>query len=102
MSDEHQPDPPRRTMQLLEWREVRRNTLVGFATVALPIGLVIRDITVHNKGGARWASMPAKPVLDGDGKHHVVDGRRQYTPVVEWRDRALAEEFSRRLVALIE
>jgi hypothetical protein len=82
-------------MRLLEWRPFIKNTLRGFATVELPIGLVIRDISIHDKGGKRWAGLPAKPVLDAEGRHvsnHA--GHRQYCALLGWRDRDLADRFS--------
>jgi hypothetical protein len=55
-------------LKLLEWHPVRRNTLHGFAIVELPSGIVIRELSVHEKAGKRWVSMPAKPVLGQDGR----------------------------------
>jgi hypothetical protein len=55
------------------WRPLRRNTLHGFVDVVLPNGLEI-DIAVHVRGGRAWASLPARPVLDG-GRHVIRDGK---------------------------
>jgi hypothetical protein len=40
-------------------------------------------------------------VLDRDGKQVKVDGKRQYTAIMEWRDRGLADRFSEALVGLV-
>jgi hypothetical protein len=76
--------------------------LCGFAVVALPNGLVVREIAVHSKNGKRWVSMPGKPVLGPDGRQVEKDGKKQWSPLVGWRDRALADEFGRRVIALVE
>jgi hypothetical protein len=44
-------------MQLLSFREFRKNSLRGFATIALPNGLTVHDISVlisHGKHGLRY------------------------------------------------
>jgi hypothetical protein len=89
-------------LRLVEWKAVRKNTLCGFAVVELPNGLIVRELSVHVKGEKRWASMPAKPVLGPDGKHLEKDGKKVWSPLVGWRDRALADEFGRRVIALVE
>ena len=56
-------------------------------------------LTSHGKA---WATVPSKPVLDRDGKQVEVSGKRQYAPILEWRDRDLADRFSVAVVALVE
>jgi hypothetical protein len=84
---------PRR-MQLKAWRPLQKNTLRGFATVELPIGLVITDISVHTKNGKSWASFPAKIQIDKDGQPRTADGKIQYAKILEWRNRDLSDRFS--------
>jgi hypothetical protein len=90
-------------MRLREpFRALRRNTLRGFAVVELPSGLVIRDIGIHWKGGKWWASLPARPVLDAQGRHisnHA--GHKQYATLLGWRDRDLPDRFSAAVVELV-
>ena len=89
-------------LKLLEWRAFRKNTLHGFAVVELPSGLIVRDISVHQKNGKFWASLPARPMLDGDGRHVVNhSGKAQYAALLGWRDRDLADRFSVAVVALV-
>jgi hypothetical protein len=45
---------------ILEWRPLRRNSLLGFAKVELPSGLVISDVTILTGERGRWASQPMK------------------------------------------
>jgi hypothetical protein len=89
-------------MRLLEWRPMRKNTLHGSAVVELPNGLVIRDVTIHEKSGKWWASLPDRPMLGADGRqvmNHA--GHKQYSAVLGWRDRPLADRFSERVVELV-
>jgi hypothetical protein len=94
------PAPSR--LRLVEWKPYSRNTLCGFATVELPLGLTIADIAVHQKGARRWASLPAKPLLNNENCHAVDEnGKKKYVAILSWRDRVLADEFSRRVVGLV-
>jgi hypothetical protein len=89
-------------MKLVGWKPIRKGDLVGFATVMLPIGLKVVDCPVLVSRGKAWATLPSKPLLDKDGRVKTdADGRPAYSPVIEWRDRALADRFSATLVALV-
>lgn len=94
-------EQPRSGMQLKAWRPFVKNTLRGFATVELPNGLVIRDVTVHVKNGKAWAGLPAKAQMDQEGNPRRIDGKLQYTAVIEWRNRELSDRFSEKLVAIV-
>jgi len=74
----------------------------GFATVELPIGLKLIDCAVFVGTNGAWASPPAKPQLDRDGRQRIdADGKPSYNPVAEWRSRDLADQFSAAVVALV-
>jgi hypothetical protein len=89
-------------MRLISWRPFRKNALQGFVAIELlPIGLKISDIPVLISSGKAWATLPSKPVLGADGKQVEVGGRRQYTPVCEWRSRDLSDGFSRAVIAAV-
>lgn len=46
----------------------KNNTLRGFLTIRLSdVGLVVKDICLHEKNGKRWLSLPAKPYTKTDG-----------------------------------
>jgi hypothetical protein len=89
-------------MRLLDFKPLTKGALRGFARVELPSGLRISDIPVLVSNGKTWASLPSKPVLDADRKHKVdINNKRQYVPVLEWRDRDLATRFSDGVCALV-
>lgn len=95
--------PDRPPLRLLTFKAVRKGTLRGFASVKLPIGLVINDIPVNQAGnGKAWAMLPGKPMVDRDGNLVRDDrGHLRYSPVVEWGTSELRETFSQRVVGLV-
>jgi hypothetical protein len=97
-------DPPGNRLQLIEWRPTRQNTLIGFVTVRIePLGLVIRDVTVHRNGDSAWIGLPGKLQVDKDGRVLTDDqGKRKYTPVVEIPDREVRERLAAAVIALVK
>jgi hypothetical protein len=95
--------PAQAELKLIEWRPVVKTSLRGFATVELTaVGLVIRDVVVLAGRNGPWASLPAKPQIDRDGRPKLgSNGRPAYSSILEWRDRELSDHFSAALVAAI-
>lgn len=56
---------------------------------------------MHVRDGRAWASLPARPMLDHDGRHVIRDGEPQYAPILRWRTRDLADQFSTAVVELV-
>lgn len=97
-------DPPaeRSCMRLVSWKPLAKNSLRGFATVELPIGLQIADIPVLVGKNGPWASLPSKPVLDHDGtQKRDANGKAAYVPILSWHTRDLSNRFSDSVVALV-
>ncbi len=73
-----------------------KNTLKAFVTLKItPPGLVVNDICLHEKGGRRWLSFPAKPYQDKEGK-------QQWWPIVEIEDKAVLRRFQAAGLAAID
>jgi hypothetical protein len=72
--------------EVSEWRAFEKNTLRGFLSITTPSGLVINGVSLHEKGGKRWLSMPAKPWKKADGV-------TTWTPVVEFSTRSAHDRF---------
>jgi hypothetical protein len=88
-------------MRLVGWKSLVKGSLRGYATVELPIGLKIHDVPVLIGPNGPWASLPSKPQIDKDGRHKTdANSRAAYSPVLEWRDRTLADP-SAAVVALV-
>jgi hypothetical protein len=89
-------------VSLTEWRPLRRNTLLGFASVRVG-ALMIHDVTLHAASGKRWTGLPAKPRLAPDGTAMRDDkGKILYTPVIAWTNRDTADRFSNAVIAAVD
>jgi hypothetical protein len=92
----------RPSLRLLGFRAVRKNSLRGFASIRLPNGLVVNDVTIGEASGKRWARLPSKPMVDRDGQlMRDAGGKIRYAPVIEWGTPELRDEFSRRVADLV-
>jgi hypothetical protein len=89
------------SMRLISWKPLIKNSLRGFCSIELPIGLKVHDVPVLVSNGKTWASLPSKPVLDREGQHAEVSGKKQYASILEWRDRELANRFSDAVLNLV-
>jgi hypothetical protein len=88
---------------LLSWRQVKKNTLRGFAEVRVGKSLKVSDVAVHAGNGKRWASLPSRPQLDANGVAMRDDQHKiKYAPVVQWLSRESSEAFSESVIAAIE
>jgi hypothetical protein len=89
-----------------DWREVVKNSLQGFCVLTLsPSGLILRDCSVHERpDGKRWVGLPAKPVLDLEGRHRKdpATGKALWLPIVEIKGKAERERFQRAALAAVD
>jgi hypothetical protein len=95
------PSSDRPRMRLLTFKPFVKNSLRGFIDIELGIGLQITEASLHVSHGKVWVSLPSKPMLDADGRHLVRNGKKQYWPMLAWRDKRLADTFSKAVVALV-
>jgi hypothetical protein len=73
-----------------------KNTLRGFVALKItPPGLVVNAICLHEKGGRRWLSFPAKPYQDKENK-------QQWFPIVEIEDKEILRRFQAAGLAAID
>lgn len=90
-------------VSLLSWKSMPRNSLRGFATIRLGKSLSIKDVAIHSSHGRRWAQLPSKPMIDRDGAPQRDDkGKIKYVPLLEWLDRAVADDFSNSVIQAVE
>jgi hypothetical protein len=93
-------------MILRGWRPVEKTggTLRGFASVELPIGLILLDCPVHVSRGRPWAALPGRPVIDDAGRHADDPKRpskKAWVAMAKWTDRDIAERWSQRVIELV-
>jgi len=84
------------TIRCRGFRALAKGSLVGFATVYISeLRLLVHDVSLHRKGDARWALLPAKPMVR-DGRHvaDAATGKPQYVPILEFDDRETRDAFS--------
>jgi hypothetical protein len=86
---------------LTAFKPLRKGSLLGFASVRLPSGLLISDCPVNTSHGKFWASLPSRPVIDKEGRHVERDGKKQYAAILSWSDRETADAWSARVVELV-
>lgn len=90
------------TIAVTEFKPLRKNTLVGFATVRIAeMRLTIREIAIHEKNESRWAQLPARPWLKNNALVFDARGKVQYSPLLEWDNRDVADAFSARVIAAL-
>jgi hypothetical protein len=67
----------------------------------LPSGLRIADCPVLVLNGKAWSTLPSKPVLDREGRQVEVGGKKQFSRILEWKSRELADRFGNAIVELV-
>jgi hypothetical protein len=86
-------------MTLRSFRALKRNTLVGFAAITLPVGqfdLELDEITLHQQGDRFWVGLPARPMVNSDGA--IVrneTGKISYVPIARWGSKAARDAVIR-------
>ena len=91
------------TIDCLAFKPLAKNTLRGFARIRIrELHLIVNDVTLHEKGGSRWAGLPGKPQIR-DGAV-VTDERDKtaYAPVLEFENRAAGDAFSEAVWRAVE
>ena len=89
---------------LLDWKPIRKNTLVGFCKVLLGRSLMISDVTISTIRGRSWASLPSKPIIR-DGQHALDPrtGKPAWAPLLELASDTARNRFSDGVIrALLE
>jgi hypothetical protein len=90
------------SIQLVEWVKRRQNTLVGFATVRMPSGIVFHDVSIHNKNSSWWASPASKPMVGRNGTiMRETGGRIKYAPIVSFHSKEVRDRFSHSVIAAL-
>jgi hypothetical protein len=82
-------------IRVTDWRPLRKNSLLGFARIEFPSGMIISDVTILNGERGPWASPPSKPQIDRDGS--VVrdqNGKIRYSPFIEFTSREVRNRWS--------
>jgi hypothetical protein len=83
------------TIDCLAFKPLSKNTLRGFAKIRVrELHLVVNDVTLHEKGGNRWAGLPGRPQVRDGAVVTDDNGKTAYAPVLEFESRAASDAFS--------
>lgn len=89
-------------MKCLEYKEMRKGSLIGFATLEMDSGLIIKDCTFCEGGGRQWVSPPGKPQIDKDGTVVRDDnGKQKYVNIIQFRTKEIQDNWSGQAVRAI-
>jgi hypothetical protein len=75
-----------REISVSGWKPHPKNSLRGFFTATLPSGMVLHDVMLHERDGARWIAFPAREWKDAEGN-------RQFARFIEFSSRTVANRF---------
>lgn len=75
-----------RNFRVLDWKPLQRATLQGFFSITTPSGLIIKDLSLHQRGEDRWVSFPGKPFKKADGS-------AGYINLVDFESKDLRQKF---------
>lgn len=88
------------SVKILSWREMRRNSLLGFAKVEFPSGLIVSDVTILTSDRGAWASPPSKPMINKEGVALKDDnGKIKYSPIIEFASKEIRNRWSDAVIA---
>jgi hypothetical protein len=88
-----------------DWRPHEKTTLRGFLTLHLALsGLVLREVSLHQKRDRRWIGLPSKPLLDAEGCHRIdpATNKKPYVPIVEITGKEARERFEKAALAAVD
>ena len=82
-------------IQIRDFRPMRKGSLLGFAKVELPSGMILSDVTILSGERGPWASPPSKPMIGRDGTAMTdANGKVKYSPIVEFTSKEVRQRFS--------
>lgn len=82
-------------IRILDWKPLRKNSLIGFAKIEQPSGMIISDVTILTSERGPWASPPSKPMITGDGvAMKDAAGKIRYSPFIEFKSKDVRSRWS--------
>jgi hypothetical protein len=78
-----------------EFRSLPHNSLLGFARVRMPSGMIFSDCAINWTAGRYWAAPASKPQVNRDGVClRGKDGKILYVTIVGFASKELRDKFS--------
>ena len=89
-------------ISVTDWKPMRKGALRGFASVSMPSGMILREVSILQSNGRPWASPPSKPMLDRDGRAMVDDaGKRRYSAIIEFASKETRDRWSAAVIVAL-
>lgn len=88
-------------MKCTAYTPMQKGALLGFATLEMSSGMILRDCSHCLTGGREWVGPPSKPRVDANGCTVEKDGKRQYVNVVTFATREIGDKWSEQAVRAI-
>jgi hypothetical protein len=86
-----------------DWKPLHRYSLLGFARVRMPSGVIFHDVSVHRSNASFWASPAAKPQIGRNGTQlRARDGKGLFVPVVSFATKELRDRFSAAVITALQ
>lgn len=90
-------------MRILDWRPMARGSLLGFAKVESPSGMIIADVTILTGPNGHWASPPSKPMIGRDGiAMKDAAGKLRYSPIIEFSSKEIRGRWSDAIIEAMQ
>ncbi len=89
--------------KILEFRPLAKNSLIGFAKVEFPSGLIISDVTILTGERGPYAMPPSKPMVGRDGTvMKGDDGKVKYSPIIEFASKEIRTRWPDAVIAAMK
>jgi hypothetical protein len=94
-------NPP--AITITDWKPRESGTLRGFFTAHLASGLVLHELTLHERDGKWWISFPSKPMLGAEGVALRDDSEkvRYSPPLVSFTSRQAKHRFTEQAISAL-
>lgn len=91
------------SLQIEEFRPMRRNSLLGFCRVRMPSGVIFHDCSVHCSNGRFWAAPPARPQMSREGVHlrDAHTSKFLYVQIISFSSKEVRDRFSEAIVGAL-
>ena len=101
------PPPAERGMSAaitcLTFKPLARGSMLGFADLQMPSGLILKGCSLLESNGRRWVNPPGRPQLDADRKAMLDDaGKIIYAVSIDFSTKAIRSRWSAEAVAAID
>lgn len=79
-------------MKVIYYKAINKNTVIALITIEDPSynGMCMRNIRIMETNGKLWVSLPSEG--------YVKDGKKEYFPVVWFKDKVYQETFKQKIL----